>query len=467
MKITRDGTTELGPYYTGIADSVSPCDPNAKMKCCSFTPYSYKETFKWALKMLILPGGIAVAIIILLIFELYDNVVIRILTSVFSTITTFLIYLYSREKLLKEYHRIRNYEILEPGKEHELNIIKNPMLSIGFVGDIMMMNEHELVFDTPIKEFFKAVPLIIGNLEGIMPEQNNKFAKQSHIEKILEQLASLLKYNNKWLLCTSNNHSVDFGNKKFFESTKKTQNPKDEIKEKFNAFGRYDVPKVFVEKKLCISTATEWSNQKCWDCTSQFEDSKLDSYYCCDDDVKFNILYPHWGFENERYTRRKIQKKAEELLTCKSQEIPEDKKKKWDLIFGHHPHTRQPVIAVEDMLKKPDGTRLLDNQNKEIIVKKLVAFSGGNFTSGAKWVRRKKHIHGIIMRCKIGPLDKNSDYYALGKLRWENTWNVKDGKKKTVEIGIGIATRTRIYILLIGIATLIIALLPRILELFP
>ena len=467
MKITRDGTQELGPYYERISSAVYPCDPSDKTKCCAFTPYTKKETINWILKMLVLPGVIAGFIIAVLILELYNNLVIQILSSVCTTIATFLVYLYSREKILAEYHKIRNYEVLKPGITCKLNKIKEEF-SIGFVGDIMMMRDHELKFDLDIEKFFKDVPLIVGNLEGIIPDQKNTFAKQSHKDEILDQLAKLLKYNNVWLLCVSNNHSVDFGNNKFFTSTKKIQNPKDEIKEKFNAFGRYDVPRVFVDKKFCISTATKWSNQKCWDCTSQFDDRKLaDEYYCSDSAVKFNILYPHWGFENERYTRRKIQKEAVKLLTCKSQQINEDKKKRWDLIFGHHPHTRQPVMIVEEVLKKPDGTLFLDDNDEKILLKKLVAFSGGNFTSGVTFLRKKKHVHGIIMRCKIGPLEKSAEHYAVGEVRWENTFNKKEGDTKTVVIGEGIADRTRIYILFIGIVAFVIVFLPRILELFP
>jgi len=467
MKITRDGTEDLGAYYARMADPVSPCEPSDKTKWCRFSPYDVKETLNWIFKMLVLPGVIVALIIGLFILELYSNLVIQIVSSVFTTIATFLIYFYSREKLMESIHKIRGNEVLDPGLITNFNKIKEPKLSIGFVGDIMMMRKHELKFDHLIEEFFKGVPLIVGNLEGIIPKQKNTFAKQSHPEKILEQLVSLLKYDNKWLLCVSNNHSVDFGNNKFFTSTKTIQKPtKDETKEKFNAFGRYDVPKVFVDDKLRISTATKWSNQKCWDCTSEFDDRELEEYYCSDSKVKFNILYPHWGYENERYTRRSIQKEAIELLTCNSQQIPEDKKKKWDLIFGHHPHTRQPIMVVKEVLKKPDGTPLKDDRNNNIVLKKLVAFSGGNFTSGVKFLRKKKHVHGIIMKCKIGPLDKSPDHYAVGEVEWQNTFNDKDGKTKTVKIGEGIAGRSRFYLVIIGIAVFFVALLPILLELF-
>lgn len=455
MSITREDSKELGPYYANIPNAVSPCEPSNKTKWCSFSPYTKKETFKWVLKMLILPGGIAAIIIFLLIFELYDNIITRMLTSVFTIIATFLIYIYSREKILTIYHKIQDNEELAEGLEPELNEIEEPKLTIGFVGDIMMMRNHELEFDSEIKKFFEKVPIIVGNLEGIIPEQKNRFAKQSHPKKILDDLMKLVKdTNTTWLLCVSNNHSVDFGNNLFFTSTKDIQNPKDGIKEKFNAFGRYDVPKVFINDKYCISTATKWSNQKCWECTSDYKE--IDNYYCSEDKIKFNILYPHWGFENERYTRRNIQEEAEGLL-----------KNKWDLIFGHHPHTRQPVMIVKEELDAPARTPLSGRSEDKIKLKKLVAFSGGNFTSGVKWLRRKKHIHGIIMKCKIGPLVNSPDHYAVGEVEWWNTFNEKDGDTKIVKKGKGIADRTRIYILLIGIAAFIIAFLPRVLELFP
>ena len=458
MKITRherDGSEVLGPYYEGIANPFSPCNPSDETKW-TIGPYNIEELLKWIFKMLVLPGVIAALIIGLLILNLFNNLISQIVSSVFSTIATFFIYIYSREKFLEAYHKIRGNEVLDPGLT-KLNKLKDdPEFSIGFVGDIMMLRGHELKFDHPIKNFFKDVPLIVGNLEGIIPEQNNSFAEQSHPEKILDQLVNLLKNGTEWLLCVSNNHSIDFGNNKFFKSTIIIQN-----QNKCNTFGRWDVPKVFVDDKFCISSATKWSNQKTWDCTSKFEDRKLEKYYCIGDNVKYNILYPHWGYENERYTRRKIQKKAIELLTCKSQQIAEDKKKKWDLIFSHHPHTRQPVMVVKEVLKNLDG------DNNKIVLKKLVAFSGGNFTSGVKFIRKKKHIHGIIMKCKIGPLLKSPDHYAVGEVEWLNTFNEKDGNTKTVKIGEGIADRTRIYIMLIGIAAFLIAFIPRILALCP
>ena len=44
MKITRNGIEKLGPYYERIANAASPCDPTDKTKCCSFSPYTKKET---------------------------------------------------------------------------------------------------------------------------------------------------------------------------------------------------------------------------------------------------------------------------------------------------------------------------------------------------------------------------------------------------------------------------------------
>jgi hypothetical protein len=343
-----------------------------------------------------------------------------------------------------------------------LNDTKDPTLSIGFVGDIMMMREYKLTFDPLIKRFFDGVDYIVGNLEGIITDQIPSFTKQAHPEVILDELNELLTLNTKWLLCVSNNHSIDFGNTKFIDSINTIQKPNNiQIKQKFNAFGRNDVPRAFLNDDFCISTATNWSNQKVWKCTSRFRDSELESYHC---NNRFNILYPHWGYENERYVRKHIQKNAKELLTRNLEQDPVTRKKKWDLIFGHHPHVRQPIMVVEgEELKMPNGTPVRDSQGNKVLLKKLVAFSGGNFTSGVTFLRREKHIHGIIMRCEIGPLDNDPNHFAVGEVKWQKTVNeiVTDSQERTkiVKIGEGETGILRIYLTIISVAVIVAVVL--------
>ena len=59
---------------------------------------------------------------------------------------------------------------------------------------------------------FKDADLIVGNLEGIITEKKwLGISAQKHDISILDQLTGLGHRPEKWLLCTSNNHSSDFG----------------------------------------------------------------------------------------------------------------------------------------------------------------------------------------------------------------------------------------------------------------
>ena len=85
------------------------------------------------------------------------------------------------------------------------------VFTIGFVGDIMKMGKYELKFEKRIKDFFDDVKLIVGNLEGIITDKWPGITAQKHNAEILNQLPRLVGPPHKWLLCTSNNHSADFG----------------------------------------------------------------------------------------------------------------------------------------------------------------------------------------------------------------------------------------------------------------
>ena len=454
MTLTQNGRDDLKTYYGSQAVPVYPCEKSDKTKWWILSPYDAKETWYWILKMLVLPGVIAGIIVVLAAFQLYDNLLIPIVSFVLTYVGTLLLIIYYWEKRRAEIYKIPEDELLKEGITHPLNKIKDPKISVGFVGDIMMMRKYKPEFHSSVKDFFKDVKYIVGNLEGIITDKKPLFSKQAHPKEILNQLDGILSPNTKWLLCVSNNHSIDFGNNLFFDSLKPIQEHKnDQNQENFNVFGRNDVPKVFIGDKICLSTATEWSNQKSWTCTSQCEITKLNNYYCRN---KFNILFPHWGYENERYVRTRLKDRAKKLL------------KKWDLIFAHHPHVRQPVMEVKgDALFKQDGTPVKDYDGSDAVLKKLVAFSGGNFTSGVTFLRKKKHIHGIIMKCQIGPLENDSKHLAVSKVRWEKTINERvDSKTKLIKIGEGIAERSRSYYTFLGIILLVAVFLLYFLDLY-
>ena len=453
MSITQNGRDNLGTYYTRKPDPVLPCEKSDKTKWWLFTPYDAKETWYWILRMLVLPGGIAAILIFLVLFQFYNNIFVQLISFGLTYVGSLLLIIFYWERDRTTRFKIPDDELIPEGKK-TLNKIKDPKVWIGFVGDIMKMRKFKLEFDPPVKKFFEKIPFIVGNLEGIIPKQKG-LLKQSHPVGILKELEGVLKTNTRWLLCVSNNHSIDYGNNDFFESVKIIQEHENEQNhnKNFDAFGRNDVPKVFVDNNICLSSATEWSNQKTWKCTSKFDTTKLDCYFCAN---KFNILYPHWGYENERYVRTNIKNRAEELL------------KKWDLIFAHHPHVRQPVMEVKgDKLKKQDGTPVLNQDGSEATLNKLVAFSGGNFTSGVTFIRKKKHIHGIIMKCEIGPLEHDVTQLAVGEVEWYNTFNKKKAPKtKLVMKGVGIAGRSRTYYIVLGILVLLTAVFLYFFELF-
>lgn len=124
--------------------------------------------------------------------------------------------------------------------------------------------------------------------------------KQAHSGSILKKLASLLGPGAKWLLCLSNNHSEDFGNIQFNRSLHRIQR-----RSKFDVFGRNDVSHIHSRNNdINIHSTTEWSNQKTWNYTLKFVNPNLAPIP--HNNNKFNILFHHWGFENEKYVRSRI-----------------------------------------------------------------------------------------------------------------------------------------------------------------
>jgi len=456
MSLRTEGNEELDVYYQRQEDEqlyTGNCNDSTKVKCCKFTPYTYHENINYIYRMLVLPGLITTIVIVLVIMGVYQNLIIGIISGIITYIGSLFLSIYIREQ-----NRESNFEIPEsdqlPSGE-DLNVLKEVKLKIGFVGDIMRMRDHKLTFSEDIETFFSDVKIVVGNLEGIVTDKKCKLTKQAHPKEILKPLQELLRDNTKWLLCLCNNHSLDFGNEEFHKSLHIIRR-----ESKIDVFGRNDVTNVFVEgEDINISTASEWSNQKTWDCISRFSDTNVDPYYSQN---KFNIFYPHWGFENERYVRTNIQDNARALLTGNNNE-------KLDLIFGHHPHVRQPIMVVREELKDQNGVQILDRQGNRLVLKKFVAFSGGNFTSGVTFWRRKKHIHGIILKCDIGPLEDYTNQLAVGRVDWEYTVNRIDNNEeeptKIVEYGEEVGY-SRTSLLIMSIVIIAVFILLKILDFF-
>jgi len=395
MGLRAPDGTDLDIFYAQNPCLNSPCEDSDETDWWRFSPYNWEETKYYIIKMFALPLGASIVYFLIFILSLYNNPVIHITNSILVFIGGLFLNSYRRER-----RRAREYEITvadglidvpipydvdqeESLFKFNLNTLSPtaPKYTIGFVGDIMMVNKHELDFD-PILPFFDDVDLIVGNLEGIVRNHRNTLGKQAHQLTIFDKLKPLLRTNRQLLLCLSNNHSSDYGNKEFAASRK--------------------------------------SNH-------------------------VNIFFPHWSYENERYTRNDIQDQADTLLTGNAN--------RWDLIFGQHSHTRQPIKRVTD----PQSG-----------LKKLVVFSGGNFTSGAVIIREQKHIYGIIMKCRIGLLQGSQTQYAIGDVEWRKTYNdrhITEGTK-TISIDRKPYRINNKYLLIIGIVLIGLIITLKVLEFF-
>ncbi|MHA1125500.1 MAG: CapA family protein [Candidatus Heimdallarchaeota archaeon] len=266
-----------------------------------------------------------------------------------------------------------------------INVI-SPEMKIGFLGDIMRMADRQLIIDESYKEFFKDIDYLVGNFEGIITTKYKKGAigSQIHEEGILESLKELFP-PEKTLLCISNNHAGDFGWEEFLKTY-------DLIKDHgFLVVGKRDEPTLMFDKKVNIATASFLSDQRCSYISNEFE---LDNYY--NEKAKFNVFYPHWGFELQLYPHPPQIAKAKEYL------------EKWDLIVGHHTHNPQPITTYPTK-----------NGNK------VVAYSLGDFSYGLKW--KRYHHYGLVMKAEIGP--NKTGIWQTGQLDWQFTQLMFEDKK--------------------------------------
>ncbi len=260
-----------------------------------------------------------------------------------------------------------------------------PSMKIGFVGDIMRMAKYKLVIDDSIKEFFKDVDYLIGNFEGVITKyKRGAIGSQIQDEGILESLKDLFA-PEKTLLCHSNNHAGDFGWQEF-------QNSYQIVKDHgFMIVGRRDEPTSMLDKKVNVATASFLSDQRCSFISNEYE---LSNYY--NEKAKFNVLYPHWGFELQIYPHPYQVTRAKTFL------------EKWDLIVGHHAHVPQPISSYPS-----------EKGNK------VVVYSLGDFSYGLKC--KRYHHHGLIVKMDVGP---NKDgIWQTGNLNWQFNHLLFENKK--------------------------------------
>ena len=236
MSLTNTNGDDLDTYYGSDPPRKLPCDNCTETRWWRLSPYNCKETINYFLKMLVLPGLIAGILILIMILTTggIQNFTLWVIITVLTYAGSIFIALFMRENYFTWFHRIQDQSSLVIPSP--LNRIKEPIYKIGFVGDIMMMRDYKLKFSDEVINFFGTgedrVDIIIGNLEGIIRDEDPFFTKQAHPPTILRELQHLLR-NNGWLLCLSNNHSIDYGNKAFHDSLLNIQQAP-----KIDVFGR-------------------------------------------------------------------------------------------------------------------------------------------------------------------------------------------------------------------------------------
>ncbi|MFX1375846.1 MAG: CapA family protein [Promethearchaeota archaeon] len=409
------------------------------------SPYGLKESINWCVKHIVIDTYYTFVLVysfLCFISVRYTHIRWVIIDNVILA-AFILLFIYRRYQRYK--NKIKNIGILnEDGwREYKLNQLNSSykILNIAFVGDIMRMRDYNIKFEEHLIEFFKGVDLVIGNLEGVITNKRRKINPQNHSEIILKQLQLLKIAPQKWLLCLSNNHAADY----HLEDLKRTLFILK--KKKYYFFGTNSSP-FFKFHHINIVAGTMWSNRKDNGFFTWFKN--IDKHY---DAKRFNILFPHWHFENECYVRKKFQKRSINLINkgiymsdirvrlkeiLKSlnfnkilrrlpiyQQLKEIRNKSritpnWDLIYGHHTHMPQPITVYNN---------------------KLLVYSGGNFINSQC---RKKHRSGLIMKCQIGR-SRNTGKYSIGNVEWSYTINQKEKNHKKVTVIIDLERNRKNY----------------------
>ena len=247
-----------------------------------------------------------------------------------------------------------------------------PKLTLGFFGDIMQLKDKNLEFGEDLKQFFTEADYLVGNFEGVISSEEGVLLASTHTQQVLLALKRLFP-PERTILTNANNHSCDFG---WAEFNKSYQLQKDQG---FLAIGRKDEPSITLIDGVSLTNVTKWSNQPCTHIAT-FAD--IDAGY--NSEAFFNILSPHWGYEQQMYPNPVQIQTGVGLLN------------KWDMIIGHHSHCPQVISSYE-----------VNNS------KRLLAYSLGDFCT---FLEIDKYDYGIVVKVEIGP-DSEGKWH-VGKVDW-------------------------------------------------
>jgi poly-gamma-glutamate synthesis protein (capsule biosynthesis protein) len=211
-------------------------------------------------------------------------------------------------------------------------------------GDIMLgryvetvMNRHgEMYPFTFLSDFNLDQDVIIGNLEGPIPETHTKTADFTTNFSFKKSVAPLLKQVGFTHITLANNHTVDKGEPAFW-NTKKTL---EEVG--IQVFGNpRSTAKEFV--KLEEINGTEIGLIGLNEAVSSYFDKEaavqlIDELERINPD-RFLIVNIHWGTEYQNTSNKKQKELARSFVNAGA-----------DLIIGHHPHVVQEVEVYKNKL---------------------------------------------------------------------------------------------------------------------
>lgn len=252
-----------------------------------------------------------------------------------------------------------------------------PEYRVAFIGDIMDMAGKNATVSENIKQFVQDCDYLVGNFEATITDVDNKgyALAQRHSIQILEPLAELFE-PDKTFLNLANNHAGDFGFKLFSDSVAKIE------AKGFQTFGTTRDSFAEIGDDIRVVAGTTISNRDC-DYIVKLDDAI--NYYTAD---KFNVLYPHWGYDLELFPRPATVTMAKKLIN------------NFDAIIGHHAHIPQAVTSISPDENDSDAN-------------KLIAYGLGDFCI---WEELKHYLYGMVIKVDIGP--NSLDKWQMGQVEW-------------------------------------------------
>lgn len=264
------------------------------------------------------------------------------------------------------------------------------LLRVGFLGDIMDIAGHPLQLEDSVPAFFADCDVVVGNMEACIAPPKKHPQQNRHDERIIDDLSPIARPEN-FYLSIANNHAADWGEKVFRESVQKFRNAG------YHIFGTTEEPFVDIGDHLRVVTGSTWTNMPCsW--IADFED--IAGHHAS---RRFNLLFPHWGYEMEYAPRPEILNRGTALL------------QQADAIIGHHSHLPQPAFWREVAGRE-----------------KLFAPSLGDFCCRYRHASDAFYKYGLVMKFTLGRVASGAlDILAM---QWRFVEGL--GGQKFVKVGV-------------------------------